>query len=98
MNLRNILLILGITLCVLGFVSLPLYNFHELPFVAYPGYAKGGGWKVLMQTGIFAYLGFILLVLGGLLSLLGILLSKTEEEVILDEIRKDIKKKNKKKN
>lgn len=95
MRIGNILASIAIVLGVLGFLFLPLFNFHELPFIADPGY-RGSGWKVLIQTGIFSKLGISLLILAGLLFLIAKLLPKkywkTEDDLFLDEIKKNTKK------
>ena len=97
MKIGNILVSIGIILGTLGLLCWPIYNFHEIPFIADPGYLRGSGWRVIIQTGIFTKLGFALTVLGGILVLISILLPKkywkTEEDIILDEMRKEKKKK-----
>lgn len=96
MRIGNILASVGIILGFLGLICLPLYNFHELPFMADPAYPKGSGWKVLMQTGIFARPGIFLIAIGGGLFLIAKLLPrkywKTEDDLLLDEIEKGYKK------
>lgn len=72
----NIIASLGIVIGVLGLLMLPLYNFHELPFIADTGYAKGGGWKLLAQSGVFKWTGLILLLSGITLFIIAKLLPK----------------------
>jgi hypothetical protein len=67
MKIGNIIASIGIILGFLGFICMPLYNFHELPYSADPGSIKGAGWKILMQTGLFSRPGLFLLVLGVLM-------------------------------
>jgi hypothetical protein len=96
MRLGNSLASIGIVLVFIGFICLPLYNFHELPYTADPAYPKGSGWMVLMQTGIFARPGILLIATGGGLFFIAKLLPrrywKTEDELLLDEIEKGAKK------
>ncbi len=60
----NIIAGIGIAVGFLGFIMLPLFNFHELPFIADTGYIKGGGWILLAQSGIFKWTGLSLLITG----------------------------------
>ena len=55
---------------------LPIYNFHELPFIADSGYAKGGGWKLIVQSGVFKYPGLLMLISGVLIFCLAKILPK----------------------
>jgi len=97
MRLGNILASIGIVLGVLGIICLPLWNLRELPYVAEPAYPKGGGWILLIQTGIFARPGIILVAVGGLMYLIAKLLPKkywkTAEDISEKEIKKGYRKK-----
>jgi len=64
MKIGNYIAIAGIIIGFLGLIMLPIYNFHELPFVADFGYAKGSGWKLLAQSGVFKWLGLKMLLMG----------------------------------
>lgn len=92
MRLANTLASVGIVLGVLGIICLPLWNLHENPYLADPAYAKGGGWILLIQTGIFARPGIILVATGGLLYLIARLLPRkfwtTSEDISEKEIKK----------
>jgi len=96
MRLGNVLSSIAIVLGVVGFLCLPLFNFHELPYIADPAY-RGSGWKVFIQTGIYSKLGIFLLAIAGLLFLIAKLLPKkywkTEDDLFLDEMEKSPKKK-----
>jgi hypothetical protein len=102
MRIGNILASVGIILGFLGLICLPLYNFHELPFMADPAYPKGSGWKVLAQIGIFARPGILLIAIGGGLFLIAKLLPrkywKTADDLLLDEIKKGSKQKSESEN
>jgi hypothetical protein len=76
MRLGNILAGIGIILGFLGFICLPFWNLRELPYLTDPGYPRGGGWILLVQTGLFARPGILLMVLGGLIYLSAKLLPK----------------------
>jgi hypothetical protein len=97
MRLGNILATIGIVLGVLGIVCLPLWNLRELPYKADPAYPKGGGWILLIQTGIFSRPGIILVAVGGLMCLIAKLLPKkywkTAEDISEKEIKKGYRKK-----
>lgn len=97
MRIGNIIAALGIVLLFLGFISLPLYNFHELPYLANPAWPKGSGWNILAQAGVFLRPGILLMIFGGLLLIISKLLPrrfwKTEGDLLDDEIRKGRKKK-----
>ena len=75
---------------------LPLYNFHELPFIADSGYAKGGGWKLIAQSGVFKWPALILIILGSFLwggaTLLPKKYWKTAEDLFEEEIEAGKKK------
>jgi hypothetical protein len=102
MRIGNILASVGIILGFLGLICLPLYNFHELPYMADPAYPKGSGWKVLIQTGIFTRPGIWLMAIGGGLLLIAKLLPrkywKTADDLLLDEKEKGSKKKSESEN
>jgi hypothetical protein len=76
MRLGNILAGIGIVLCLIGLFCLPLYNLHELPFIGDASYPKGGGWIALAASGLFARLGIILMVIGGIFLLTSKILPK----------------------
>lgn len=100
MRIGNILASIGIVLGLIGLICLPLWNLHELPFVADSSYPKGGGWIKIVQTGIFARPGFMLIGAGGILILIAKLLPKkywqTADDLLVDQINKGYKnKKNK---
>ncbi|MHB8809764.1 MAG: hypothetical protein ACYC9M_07090 [Desulfobulbaceae bacterium] len=92
MKLGNILACIGIILGIIGVLCLPLYNFNELPYLADSGYAKGGGWKLLAQSGIFIRPGIILIILGGVLYMIAKILPrkfwKTSEDLFEEEIKR----------
>lgn len=67
MKIGNIIASIGIVIGFIGILMLPLYNFTEMPFVADSGYAKGGGWLLLAQSGVFKWPGLILTVIGGVI-------------------------------
>ena len=97
MRLGNILASIGIILGILGFICLPFWNLRELPYLADPGYGKGGGWILLVQTGLFTRPGILLMVLGGLIYLTAKLLPKkfwyTSKDLLTEERRKGYRKK-----
>ncbi|PKN63149.1 MAG: hypothetical protein CVU57_21020 [Deltaproteobacteria bacterium HGW-Deltaproteobacteria-15] len=97
MRIGNVIAALGIILCFLGLISLPLYNFHELPYLANPAWPKGSGWKLLAQAGIFLKPGILAIMIGGLLLIISKLLPrrylKTEDDLLADEIKRGRKKK-----
>jgi hypothetical protein len=76
MKIGNILAAIGIVLGFLGFICLPFWNLHELPYVVDPSYPKGSGWILLVQGGIFARPGIIIMAVGGFMYLLAKLLPK----------------------
>ena len=92
MRLGNILASIGIILGILGFICLPFWNLRELPYLADPGYGKGGGWILLVQTGLFARPGVFLMAIGGLIYLIAKFLPKkfwyTSKDLLADEKRK----------
>ncbi len=67
MKIGNIIASIGIVTGFIGMMMLPFYNFTEMPFLADSGYAKGGGWLLLTQSGIFKWPGLILAVAGGVI-------------------------------
>jgi hypothetical protein len=67
MKIGNIIASIGIVTGVIGMMMLPFYNFTEMPFLAGSGYAKGGGWLLLTQSGIFKWPGLVLAVTGGVI-------------------------------
>ena len=97
MKLGNILASIGIVLGLFGLICLPLFNFHELPFLADMGYAKGGGWKLLAQSGVFKRPGLILIVIGGGLLFFAKILPRrywqTSEDLLEKEFQEGLKKK-----
>ena len=97
MKLGNYLASIGIILRVLGFLMLPLYNFQELPFWADSGYAKGGGWKLVAQSGILKYPGLYMVLSGGIFYFIAKLLPgkywQTPEDLLEEEIEAGKKKK-----
>ena len=98
MKIGNILASIGIIIGFLGVLMLPLYNFQELPFIADSGYAKGGGWKLLAQSGVFKWPGLYMLLGGGLLFFIAKKLPKkywqTAEDLFEEQVEagKKIKK------
>ena len=92
MRAGNIIALIGGIFLVLGLIFLPINNFYELPFMADPGYAKGGGFKVIIQTGIFAKPAFFLFAVSGILILIGFLLPKkywySDKDLLEKELRK----------
>ena len=103
MRLGNVIASIGIVIGVVGFICLPLWNLHELPYLADTSYPKGSGWILLIQTGIFVRPGIYLIVLGIILYVIAKLLPKkywyTKKDLYKDEIRKEYEyRKNRKKN
>lgn len=102
MKIGNILAGIGIIIGFVGFIFLPLWNSHELPYKADPAYPKGGGWIALVQTGFFVRPGIILMLIGGGLCIISKLLPKrywkTAEDLFEEEINEGyIKKETKEK-
>ena len=91
MKIGNILASIGIIIGVLGFLMLPFYNFHELPFIADSGYAKGGGWMLIAQSGIFKWQGLYMVITG--VSLVGFakLLPKKHWTTLKKTVKYEIK-------
>ena len=92
MKAGNILALIGGIFLIFGLLFLPINNFHELPFMADSGYAKGGGFKLIVQTGIFARPAFLLFIIGGILLLIGFRLPKKYWASDKDLIKKEINK------
>jgi hypothetical protein len=97
MRVGNILAAAGIITGFIGFICLPLWNLHELPYAGDPAYPKGGGWIFFVQTGILARPGIILMIAGGAIYLFAKLLPKkhwqTADDLLEEEIRKDYNRK-----
>ncbi len=91
MQIGNILASIGVVIGVLGLLMLPLYNFHELPFIADSGYAKGGGWKLLAQSGIFKWHGLYMIIGGSLLFTIAKLLPKKYWATYKDHLEYEIR-------
>jgi hypothetical protein len=95
MRIGNLLASIAIVLGVIGFLCLPLFNFHESPYLADP-LVRGSGWRVFIQTGIFSKIGIFLLLIAGFLFLIAKLLPKkywkTEDDLFLEEAAKNKKK------
>lgn len=98
MKIGNIIACIGIVIGVIGFVCLPLWNLNEHPYIADPGYPKGGFWILLAQTGLFARPGLLLLIAG--LGLFGFakLLPKRYWALTDAQLKRESKKVKKKKN
>jgi hypothetical protein len=100
MSLSKKIVIIGCILISIGIICLPLWNLRELPYVVDPGYPKGSGWISVIQTGIFTKPGITLIILGGSLCLIAQLLPKkyrkTDDEIFIERIQKDIEKKKRK--
>ncbi len=96
MRIGNILATLGIITGFIGILCLPLWNLNELPFIGESGYAKGGGWILIAQSGILKKPGLILVVLGGLLFGVAKMLPrkywKTAEDLLEEEFEAGKKK------
>ena len=91
MRIGNILASIGIVVGFPGFIMLPLYNFHELPFIADSGYAKGGGWKLLAQSGVFKWQGLFMVIGGGGLFLFAKSLPKKYWKTVKKSVHYQIK-------
>ena len=91
MKIGNILASIGIIIGFLGLIMLPLYNVNELPFTADSGYAKGGGWRLLAQSGVFKSYSLYLLIGGIILYLVAKILPKKYWATYKEPIEYEIK-------
>lgn len=67
MKLGNILAATTIIVGFIGILMLPLWNLTELPYAGDTGFAKGGGWILMAQSGVFKWPALFLVITGGAL-------------------------------
>ncbi len=97
MKLGNIMAALGLVSIFLGLLMLPLYNFKELPFLADTGYAKGGGWKLMAQSGVFKWPGLYFIIAGIFFTIISWIIPRKYWETTEDLFEKEFEEGRKKK-
>jgi len=97
MKIGNIIALLGLVLCVLGFLCLPLWNLHEVPHLVDVGSLRGSGWISLVTTGLFARPGAVMIFVGLSMVVISKLLPKrywkSTDEYLNDQINRNTKQK-----